>query len=156
MSIHPCLSMWCVPIEVIDGDNNAQVRVEIESLAEGVDLSEPLTRARFEELNADLFKKTLGPVRKALEDASFKKVFCAWAVLGHLGLYQFTGLPLCPYCTHSPVSNLELLFLEYWQCKCACGMICVPLPGSPVLICSCLTSSSEYQIVAVGHAGGYQ
>jgi endoplasmic reticulum chaperone BiP len=41
-----------------------QVRVEIESLAEGVDLSEPLTRARFEELNADLFKKTIGPVRK--------------------------------------------------------------------------------------------
>ena len=41
-----------------------QVRVEIESLAPGVDLSEPLTRARFEELNADLFKKTLGPVRK--------------------------------------------------------------------------------------------
>eukprot|EP00879_Flechtneria_rotunda_P000830 GHRR01000954.1.p1 GENE.GHRR01000954.1~~GHRR01000954.1.p1 ORF type:complete len:505 (+),score=222.98 GHRR01000954.1:3-1517(+) len=50
-----------------------QVRVEIESLAEGVDLSEPLTRARFEELNADLFKKTLGPVRKALEDANKKK-----------------------------------------------------------------------------------
>jgi len=43
----------------------SQVRVEIESLAEGVDLSEPLTRARFEELNNDLFKKTLTPVRKA-------------------------------------------------------------------------------------------
>ena len=42
-----------------------QVRVEIESLAEGVDLSEPLTRARFEELVGDLLKKTLGPVRKA-------------------------------------------------------------------------------------------
>jgi hypothetical protein len=41
-----------------------QVRVEIESLVEGVDLSEPLTRARFEELNNDLFRKTLGPVRK--------------------------------------------------------------------------------------------
>lgn len=41
-----------------------QVRVEIESLAEGVDLSEPLTRARFEELNNDLFKKTLGPVKR--------------------------------------------------------------------------------------------
>jgi hypothetical protein len=52
----------------------AQVRVEIESLAEGVDLSEPLTRARFEELNADLFKKTLGPVKKAMEDAGLKKV----------------------------------------------------------------------------------
>ncbi|KFM29194.1 Luminal-binding protein 5 [Auxenochlorella protothecoides] len=54
-----------------------QVRVEIESLVDGVDLSgalcEPLTRARFEELNADLFKKTMGPVRKALEDAGLKK-----------------------------------------------------------------------------------
>jgi len=50
-----------------------QVRVEIEGLAEGVDLSEPLTRARFEELNNDLFKKTLSPVKKAMEDASFKK-----------------------------------------------------------------------------------
>ena len=53
---------------------SVQVRVEIESLAEGVDLSEPLTRARFEELNADLFKKTLGPVKKAMEDAGLKKV----------------------------------------------------------------------------------
>ena len=41
-----------------------QARLEIESLAEGYDLSETLTRARFEELNADLFKKTLGPVSK--------------------------------------------------------------------------------------------
>merc|ERR1719421_2308390 len=30
-------------------------------------------RARFEELNNDLFKKTLAPVKKAMEDASFKK-----------------------------------------------------------------------------------
>lgn len=44
--------------------NQHQVRVEIESLYEGIDLSEPLTRARFEELNSDLFKKTLGPVKK--------------------------------------------------------------------------------------------
>lgn len=44
--------------------NQHQVRVEIESLADGVDLSEPLTRARFEELNNDLFRKTLGPVKK--------------------------------------------------------------------------------------------
>ena len=50
-----------------------QVRVEIESLIDGVDFSEPLTRARFEELNADLFKKTLGPVKKALEDAGLGK-----------------------------------------------------------------------------------
>ncbi|KAB1201104.1 Luminal-binding protein 5 [Morella rubra] len=50
-----------------------QVQVEIESLFDGVDLSEPLTRARFEELNMDLFKKTMGPVKKALEDAGVKK-----------------------------------------------------------------------------------
>lgn len=50
-----------------------QVRVEIESLVNGIDFSEPLTRARFEELNTDLFKKTTGPVKKDLEDAGVKK-----------------------------------------------------------------------------------
>merc|ERR1712167_519595 len=43
------------------------------SLFDGVDFSETLTRARFEELNMDLFKKTLGPVKKVMEDSSFKK-----------------------------------------------------------------------------------
>jgi len=33
-----------------------------EDLIEGLDIEEVLTRARFEELNNDLFKKTLGPV----------------------------------------------------------------------------------------------
>merc|ERR1719165_13536 len=42
-------------------------------LFDGVDFSETLTRARFEELNMDLFKKTLGPVKKVMEDSSFKK-----------------------------------------------------------------------------------
>ena len=41
-----------------------QARLEIESLMDGVDVSETLTRARFEELNMDLFKKTLVPVGK--------------------------------------------------------------------------------------------
>jgi len=50
-----------------------QARVEIENLHEGVDLSESLTRARFEELNLDLFKKTLGPVQKVLEDGDLGK-----------------------------------------------------------------------------------
>lgn len=49
------------------------MRVEIEALHDGIDLSEPLTRARFEELNMDLFKKTMGPVKKALDDANMKK-----------------------------------------------------------------------------------
>jgi len=50
-----------------------QARLEIEGLMEGLDFSETLTRARFEELNLDLFKKTLGPVQKVLEDADMSK-----------------------------------------------------------------------------------
>lgn len=47
--------------------------IEIENLFEGLDFEETLTRAKFEELNADLFKKTLGPVQLALDDANKKK-----------------------------------------------------------------------------------
>ena len=41
--------------------------------AEGVDVSESVTRARFEELCADLFRQTLVPVEKVLEDAGLEK-----------------------------------------------------------------------------------
>lgn len=50
-----------------------QTKIEIENLAEGVDFKETLTRAKFEELCADLFKKTLEPVEQALKDAGKKK-----------------------------------------------------------------------------------
>lgn len=50
-----------------------QARVEIEALVDGQDFSETLTRARFEELNMDLFKKTLVPVGKVLEDGDLQK-----------------------------------------------------------------------------------
>jgi heat shock protein 5 len=40
---------------------------------EGIDFSETITRARFEELCADLFKKTLKPVAQVLEDSGMKK-----------------------------------------------------------------------------------
>jgi len=50
-----------------------QARLEIEDLSDGYDLSETLTRARFEELNNDLFKKTMGPVGRVMEDADMKK-----------------------------------------------------------------------------------
>merc|ERR1711998_16017 len=53
--------------------STAAARIEIEALFDGTDFSETLTRARFEELNMDLFKKTLGPVKKVMEDAGFKK-----------------------------------------------------------------------------------
>ena len=41
-----------------------EVRVEIEGLKDGAYVSLPLTRTRFEALNMDLFRKTLGPVKK--------------------------------------------------------------------------------------------
>jgi len=48
-------------------------RIEIESFFDGEDFSETFTRARFEELNIDLFRNTLKPVQKVLEDAGLKK-----------------------------------------------------------------------------------
>jgi len=50
-----------------------QARVEIEALYDGIDMSETLTRARFEEINSDLFKNTLGPVKQVMEDSGLKK-----------------------------------------------------------------------------------
>jgi chaperone protein DnaK len=52
---------------------NAEVRVEIESLMPGLDFNELVTRAKFEELCADLFRQTLVPVEKVLEDAGVSR-----------------------------------------------------------------------------------
>merc|ERR1711884_681725 len=52
---------------------SAQASVEIDSLFEGVDFYTSLTRARFEELCADLFRGTLEPVEKPLRDAKMDK-----------------------------------------------------------------------------------
>jgi len=48
-----------------------KVLIEIENLAKETDLSETLSRARFEELNADLFAKTVGPMEKVLTSSAF-------------------------------------------------------------------------------------
>jgi heat shock protein 5 len=50
-----------------------EYKIEIENFFDGITLDETLTRAKFEELNMDLFKKTLVPVQTALEDANKKK-----------------------------------------------------------------------------------
>ena len=47
--------------------------MEVESLFEGEDFSETLTRAKFEELNMDLFRGTLKPVQQVLGDADLTK-----------------------------------------------------------------------------------
>ncbi|CAL1267576.1 unnamed protein product [Larinioides sclopetarius] len=51
----------------------SQASIEIDSLFEGIDFYSTITRARFEELNADLFRSTLEPVEKALRDAKLNK-----------------------------------------------------------------------------------
>eukprot|EP00960_Hanusia_phi_P049171 759407-Hanusia_phi.AAC.7 len=53
--------------------NTHSKRVEIEAFFDGVDLSETLTRAKFEELCLDLFKSTVNPVRKVLSDSGLEK-----------------------------------------------------------------------------------
>ena len=52
---------------------SAQASIEIDSLFEGMDFYTSITRARFEELCADLFRGTLEPVEKALRDAKMDK-----------------------------------------------------------------------------------
>jgi len=47
--------------------------VEVEGLVDGIDLVETLTRAKFEELNKDLFRKTLEPLKRVLEDGKMQK-----------------------------------------------------------------------------------
>ena len=52
---------------------SAQASIEIDSLYEGIDFYTTITRARFEELCADLFRGTLEPVEKALRDSKMDK-----------------------------------------------------------------------------------
>jgi L1 cell adhesion molecule like protein len=52
---------------------SSQASIEIDSLFDGIDFYTNMTRARFEELCADLFRNTLQPVEKALNDAKLDK-----------------------------------------------------------------------------------
>ncbi|CAI4054876.1 Hsp70 family ATPase SSA3 SKDI_02G0340 [Saccharomyces kudriavzevii IFO 1802] len=53
--------------------SSSQTSIEIDSLFEGMDFYTSLTRARFEELCADLFRSTLEPVEKVLKDSKLDK-----------------------------------------------------------------------------------
>ncbi|XP_073455031.1 heat shock 70 kDa protein-like [Aquarana catesbeiana] len=53
--------------------SSTQASIEIDSLYEGIDFYTSITRARFEELCADLFRGTLEPVEKALRDSKLDK-----------------------------------------------------------------------------------
>jgi len=51
----------------------SQAAMEVDSLAEGNDFQVTLTRAKFESLCDDLFRKCMGPVEQVLKDAKFSK-----------------------------------------------------------------------------------
>ncbi|XP_013201116.2 heat shock protein 68 [Amyelois transitella] len=53
--------------------SSTEATIEIDALHEGIDFYTRVSRARFEELNADLFRGTLEPVEKALKDAKLDK-----------------------------------------------------------------------------------
>jgi len=50
-----------------------QTTVEIDSLAEGIDFSTKMSRAKFETLCDDLFKKCMDPVRQVIRDSGIAK-----------------------------------------------------------------------------------
>ena len=50
-----------------------QVKITIDGLMDGIDFEETITRAKFEELCAALFKKTMKPVEQVLEDSGMSK-----------------------------------------------------------------------------------
>merc|ERR1712032_1806763 len=52
---------------------STQATIEIDSLFDGVDYSCSLSRARFEELNMDYFRNSMGPVEKTLRDSGIDK-----------------------------------------------------------------------------------
>tara|TARA_B100001758_G_scaffold162765_1_gene140354 strand:- start:1750 stop:3630 length:1881 start_codon:yes stop_codon:yes gene_type:complete len=53
--------------------STAQTTIEIDSLYDGVDFYTSITRARFEELCMDLFRKCMEPVEKTLRDSKIDK-----------------------------------------------------------------------------------
>ena len=61
--------------------SSLQASIEIDELVEGFDFKDTITRAKFEELNMDLFKKTMEPVEKCMNDSGFKKSEIAEVVL---------------------------------------------------------------------------
>lgn len=53
--------------------SSTQTSIELDSLFEGIDYYSTITRARFEELCMDLFRKCMDPVEKCLHDAKMDK-----------------------------------------------------------------------------------
>ena len=85
--------------------NSHQVKIEVESLYDGEDFTETLTRAKFEELNMDLFRSTMKPVQKVMEDADMQKK-------------DVDEIVLVGGSTRIPKVNYQITWMETYQNLC--------------------------------------
>lgn len=53
--------------------NQSNASIEVEAMFEGIDFFANITRAKFEDICIDLFRKTLEPVDRVLRDANLSK-----------------------------------------------------------------------------------
>jgi heat shock protein 5 len=90
-------------------------KIEIEGFDGDHDFSETLTRAKFEELNMDLFRKTMKPVEQVLRDAKVKKEdvhdVCA---LPSLSLFSLTGLQIVLVGGSTRIPKIQELVRDYF------------------------------------------
>jgi endoplasmic reticulum chaperone BiP len=95
-------------------------RLEIESFEDGNDFSETLTRAKFEEINIDLFRKTMKPVEQVLKDANVKKedvdeVYNTYDLCIGIGSLTFNQIVLVGGSTRIP--KVQQLLKEFFNGK---------------------------------------
>ncbi|KAM0885403.1 hypothetical protein ACQ4PT_030370 [Festuca glaucescens] len=88
--------------------STAQAKIEIDSLHDGIDFYGSITRARFEELNMDLFRKCIEHVEKSLSDAKMEK-------------FQIHDVVLVGGSTRIP--KVQQLLLDFFNGKKLCKSI---------------------------------
>lgn len=69
-----------------------QTSIEIDSLADSIDFYANISRAKFEELNSDIFRRTLPPVEKALHDAKISKDKVGEFFLSYLNFIKYCNI----------------------------------------------------------------
>ena len=112
--------------------SSAQTSIEIDSLFEGIDFYSSITRARFEELNMDLFRKCMEPVEKCLRDAKMDKSTVHEVRAVRL---RYRGAPTCSRVCSAPGWQCSRAAL-HWDCFAGllCAVMsaaCVPLLPAP-------------------------
>merc|ERR1712205_234677 len=88
--------------------SSTQATIEIDSLFDGIDFSCSLSRARFEELNMDYFRNSMGPVEKCMRDSGIDKKGVQEVVL----VGGSTRIP-----------KVQAMIQEFFNCKEPCKSI---------------------------------